>query len=119
MHIHIGGHSKPPEHYVRQRHALLYPIFLDDVSGNFYILHATTLLDCLDRDASTFDRSGCGVRKWVFKEESVGDADFFWLTAPYQHRPFVSERFKKRVHAARLKGFRFKKEFLDFKPWVS
>ena len=122
--MHAGGiliseRAADALHDIWQRHAQLYPVFLDNADGNFYFVRATTVLDCLDHEQSELDRYG--LRRWVFDENAVGDADFFWLNEPSLclFYPFVSEGFKQRVKKAKLKGFCFEARFGDPKAWVS
>ncbi len=106
---------------ILERHALLYPVKLVDAPDeNFYMVVVKTKLDCLDRQKSTgFQLTGYGstkyftpVHTWVFGEKCLGDNDLF-VIPDCNISIYVSERFKKRVIEAGLKGFGFKKEFWD------
>ena len=123
--MHAGGilisqRAADALHDIWQKHAVLYPVFLENAEGQFYLVRAATVLDCLNHEQSEFDRYGM-LRRWVFDENAVGDADFFWLNEPslFLLHPFVSEGFKQRVKQARLKGFCFEACFGDPKAWVS
>lgn len=109
------------------RHALLYPVILDDDSdNNYYMVVVQTVLDCLDREKSTGSKQKYGptpdlfasVHTWVFFEECIGDADLFVLPDS-NTTSYVSERFRQRVIESGLKGFCLKKEFWEEDSWVS
>ena len=78
-----------------ERHAILYPVCLDDAPGEmYYMVIVKTVLDCLD------------------------DSDLFRL--PYNEAIYyVSERFKARAIEAGLKGFVFKTHFWERNPFTS
>lgn len=109
------------------RHALLYPVILADAPEQpYFMVVAQTVLDCLDREKSVGKTQKYGptpdlfavIHNWVFDEACVGDADVFRL--PDSNTSiYVSERFKERVVAAKLKGFQLKTEFWEEKPFVS
>jgi len=109
------------------RHATLYPVELEDVpSRTFYLVVVTTELECLDRTASTGKLQKYGptpdlfayVEQWHFDEQCVGDNDVFTIPDS-KTMIYVSDRFKKSIDDASLKGFCLRREFWDPDPWVS
>ena len=92
-----------------ERHAILYPVCLDDAPGvMYYMVIVKTVLDCLDESASRVAKDHKGrirtIYDWVFKDGCLDDSDLFHL--PYNKRAYyASERFKARVIEAGLKGF--------------
>ena len=108
------------------RHALLYPVVLDDASEPYYMVVVQTVIDALDRERSvgTLQKYGptpdlfAVIDEWVFHEDMIGDAQLFRLpdskTAMY-----VTEAFKDRVIEAKLKGFCLKRSFWEEKPFIS
>ena len=106
-----------------ERHAILYPVCLDDAPGvMYYMVIVKTVLDCLDESASRVAKDHKGrirtIYDWVFKDGCLDDSDLFHL--PYNKRAYyVSERFKARVIEAGLKGFAFHTHFWDSKPFTS
>ena len=105
------------------RHAILYPVRLDDAPGvMYYMVVVKTVLDCLDESASRVAKDHKGrirtIYDWVFKDGCLDDSDLFHL--PYNKISYyVSERFKARVIEAGLKGFAFHTHFWDSKPFTS
>ena len=105
------------------RHAILYPVRLDDAPGEmYYMVVVKTVLDCLDESASRVAKDHKGrirtIYDWVFKDGCLDDSDLFRL--PYNEAIYyVSERFKARVIEAGLKGFAFHTHFWDSKPFTS
>lgn len=105
------------------RHAILYPVRLDDAPGEmYYMVVVKTVLDCLDESASRVAKDHKGrirtIYDWVFKDGCLDDSDLFHL--PYNEISYyVSERFKARVIEAGLKGFAFHTHFWDTKPFTS
>ena len=105
------------------RHAILYPVRLDDAPGvMYYMVIVKTVLDCLDESASRVAKDHKGrirtIYDWVFKDGCLDDSDLFHL--PYNKRAYyVSERFKARVIEAGLKGFAFHTHFWDSKLFTS
>ena len=106
-----------------ERHAILYPVCLDDAPGvMYYMVIVKTVLDCLDESASRVAKDHKGrirtIYDWVFKDGCLDDSDLFHL--PYNKRAYyASERFKARVIEAGLKGFAFHTHFWDSKPFTS
>jgi hypothetical protein len=108
------------------RHALLYPVVLDDAPDPYYMVVVQTVIDALDRERSVGKLQKYGptpdlfavIDEWVFHEDQLGDAMLFRLpdskTAMY-----VTEVFKNRVVAAKLKGFCLKRSFWEEKPFIS
>ena len=105
------------------RHAILYPVCLDDAPGvMYYMVIVKTVLDCLDESASRVAKDHKGrirtIYDWVFKDGCLDDSDLFHL--PYNKIScYTSERFKARVIEAGLKGFAFHTHFWDSKPFTS
>mgnify|MGYP000955309738 FL=1 len=105
------------------RHAILYPVRLDDAPGEmYYMVVVKTVLDCLDESASRVAKDHKGrirvIYDWVFKDGCLDDSDLFHL--PYNKISYyTSERFKARVIEAGLKGFAFHTHFWDSKPFTS
>ena len=104
-----------------ERHALLYPVRLDNAQDMYYMVIVQTTLDCLDEASSRVARNKlgiCSVYEWEFKNGITPDEDVFIL--PYNKTAiYVSEVFKERVVKAKLKGFAFLTNFFDPKPFVS
>jgi len=108
------------------RHALLYPVVLDDASEPYYMVVVQTVIDALDREHSVGKLQKYGptpdlfavIDEWVFHEDQLNGAVLFRLpdskTAMY-----VTEAFKERVVAAKLKGFCLKRSFWEEKPFIS
>lgn len=110
-----------------ERHATLYPVVLDDVPEQvFYLVVVNTEIDCLNRGESTGKLQNYGptpslfayVEEWVFDEDGVGENDIFTLPDS-KTMIYVTERFKKSVSDADLRGFCLKRTFWDPDPWVS
>ena len=105
------------------RHAILYPVRLDDAPGEmYYMVIVKTVLDCLDESASRVAKDHKGrirtIYDWVFKDGCLDDSDLFRL--PYNEAIYyVSERFKARAIEAGLKGFVFKTHFWERNPFTS
>ena len=105
------------------RHAILYPVCLDDAPGvMYYMVIVKTVLDCLDESASRVAKDHKGrirtIYDWVFKDGCLDDSDLFHL--PYNKSAYyVSGRFKARVIEAGLKGFVFKTHFWERNPFTS
>jgi len=108
------------------KHALLYPVILDDDPNTpYYMVVCQTVIDCLDVANSTGKGRLFGgpdyfvsIHTWSFFEDRVGDNDLFML--PYSDSElYVTERFKERVVAAKLKGFCLARESWDDKPFIS
>ena len=105
------------------RHAILYPVCLDDAPGvMYYMVIVKTVLDCLDESASRVAKDHKGrirtIYDWVFKDGCLDDSDLFRL--PYNEAIYyVSERFKARVIEAGLRGFVFKTHFWERNPFTS
>ena len=105
------------------RHAILYPVCLDDAPGvMYYMVIVKTVLDCLDESASRVAKDHKGrirtIYDWVFKDGCLDDSDLFHL--PYNKSAYyVSERFEARVIEAGLKGFVFKTHFWERNPFTS
>ena len=105
------------------RHAILYPVRLDDAPGEmYYMVVVKTVLDCLDESASRVAKDHKGrirtIYDWVFKDGCLDDSDLFRL--PYNEAIYyVSERFKARVIEAGLRGFVFKTHFWERNPFTS
>ena len=105
------------------RHAILYPVRLDDAPGvMYYMVIVKTVLDCLDESASRVVKDHKGrirtIYDWVFKDGCLDDSDLFRL--PYNEAIYyVSERFKARVIEAGLRGFVFKTHFWERNPFTS
>lgn len=111
---------------VWDRHALLYPVALDDAPEPYYMVVVQTVIDALDRERSVGNLQKYGptpdlfasIDEWVFHEDQLGDAVLFRLpdskTAMY-----VTEAFRDRVVAAKLKGFCLKRSFWEEKPFIS
>ena len=105
------------------RHAILYPVRLDDAPGEmYYMVIVKTVLDCLDESASRVAKDHKGrirtIYDWVFKDGCLDDSDLFRL--PYNEAIYyVSERFKARVIEAGLRGFVFKTHFWERNPFTS
>jgi hypothetical protein len=104
----------------------LYPVVLADHVETFYMVVSKVQLDCLDEEKSKGKHLDLGTRvvrfasidEWVFDESCVGLNDIFHL--PYSTTMlFVSERFKSRVVAAKLKGFCFMSNAWDPAPFIS
>ncbi len=103
------------------RHALLYPVKLEDRKGeNFYMVVVNTVLDCLDREKSRGPLNKYGskrglfayVEEWVFDEDCLGDADLF-VIPDSATITYVSDRFKQRVIDAELKSFCLKTHYWE------
>lgn len=114
------------------RHALLYPVILDDMPETpYYMVVVQTELpfEALDREKSTGKpvkfgpRANQGyfapVEKWVFNKDVVGNNDLFSIPDGAPPNYYVSERFKQRVIDAGLKGFCLRREFWEEKPFIS
>ena len=109
------------------RHATLYPLqVVDHKDEELFMVVAHTVLDCIDRTASTGPLQNYGptpelfayVEKWVFDESAIGDDDLFVLPdSPTSI--FVSEQFKRRVAEAGLEGFCLLSSYWDDDPWIS
>ena len=105
------------------RHAILYPVRLDDAPGvMYYMVVVKTVFDCLDESASRVAKDHKGrirtIYDWVFKDGCLDDSDLFRL--PYNEAIYyVSERFKARAIEAGLKGFVFKTHFWERNPFTS
>ena len=113
------------------RHALLYPVILDDVPNMpYYMVVVQTELpfEALDREKSTGKPVKYGpyanqgffapIETWVFDQTIVSDNDLFSIPDT-QVNYFVSERFKQRVIEAGLQGFCLRREFWEEKPFIS
>ena len=115
-----------PLQKILDKHATLYPVkLLDDPYGNYYMVVCHTKLDCLDRKSSVgkIGRTNnpnhfSHIDNWVFNKACLGNNDMFVLPDD-ESIIYVSERFKQVVIDARLKGFCFKTEFWEEKPFVS
>jgi hypothetical protein len=110
-----------------QRHAILYPVSLDDTDQRYYmVVVKTTIVDALDREASSGKRNTHGgdlshfatLDEWVFKERRLQGVDLFQVP-DIKLAYYVTDAFKQRVIQARLKGFCLKARFWDDKPFLS
>lgn len=104
------------------KHAILYPVKLNDSPDNYYIVKVITMLDCLDESSSKVIKNHKGmirsVEQWKFKPQCLGGVDLFVL--PYHEAVYyVSDVFRCRVVAAGLKGFVFKNSFWEVDPFTS
>lgn len=104
------------------KHAILYPVKLNDSPDNYYMVKVITMLDCLDESSSKVVKNHKGmirsVEQWKFKPQCLGGADLFVL--PYHEAVYyVSDVFRCRVVAAGLKGFVFKNSFWEVDPFTS
>lgn len=114
-----------------ERHALLYPVVLNDKPDNTYymvVVQTELPFEALDRDKSSGRPIKYGPRanqgyfatldNWVFHQEIVGDNDLFWI--PDRRLDYyVSERFKQRVIESELTGFCLRRESWEEKPFIS
>lgn len=112
-----------------EKHAELYPVILDDHDDLFYMVVCKNKLqwDCLDEEKTVFLKYGIhnsdagkiyAVKHWEFLKDKVQDYDL--LTLPNSlGNIYVSEYFRQRVIAAKLKGFSFFSRAYDTKPFVS
>jgi hypothetical protein len=105
-------------------HAELYPVKLMDSEENYFMVVAKQYPDVLDRSKSSGMESSfkpglfCLVERWVFFEDRVKELDVFAIP-DCPTTIYVSERFKQRVIASKLKGFCFKTFFEEQKPFIS
>lgn len=112
---------------VWEKHALLYPVRLDDVPDQcFYIVVPRIALDCLDWERSKFARCAngqpCSLKEWVIREDALGDADLFNIPlypGSTSLRYYVTERFRQRVIDAGLGDFVFGRVWCDPKPLIT
>lgn len=108
------------------RHALLYPVDLDDASAPYYMVVVQTEIDALDRERSTGKLQKYGatpelfgvIHEWVFNEAQLGGNVLFRLPDS-KTTTYVTEAFKERVLAANLDGFCLKRNFWEEKPFIS
>lgn len=105
------------------KHALLYPIELEGADKPYYMV-VVKVIDALDRERSTGKIYNhrpnlfSPVERWVFKDSLIYNVDLF--TVPDSATCiYVSQRFKDKVMAAKLKGFCFKTEFWGGETVVS
>ena len=110
-----------------RRHALLYPVVLDDADQPYYMVVVQTVVsDALDRDASSGKRNTYGgnpehfvtLDEWVFDEHKLGGVELFHIP-DIRLAYYVTECFKQRVVDAELEGFCLKRRFWDDKPFFS
>lgn len=111
---------------ILKKYTTLYPVkLLDDPDNNYYMVVCHTKLDCLDRKASVGKLGRASnpnhfahIDHWVFNEDCIGNNHMFVLPDD-ESVIYVSEYFKQRVIDAGLKGFCFKTEFWEEKPFIS
>jgi len=105
------------------KHSSLYPVELEGADKPYYMVVAK-MIDALDRVRSTGKIYShqpnlfAPVETWVFKDSLIQDVDLF--TVPDSVTCiYVSQKFKDRVVATKLKGFCFKTEFWGGETFVS
>lgn len=85
---------------------------LDCEEGDFYAINVTNVLDCIDYDKSQYKTFRDGKRimrftKYVFNPEKVTSQNLFKISDEPLKRPFVSDKFRKRIIECGLTGFVF------------
>jgi hypothetical protein len=110
-----------------QRHALLYPVMLDDADQPYYMVVVQTVVDeALDRKKSSGKLNTYGgnpkhfvtLDEWVFDEKKLKGVEIFRIP-DLKLAYYVTDAFKQRVIDAKLKGFCLKTRFWDDKPFIS
>jgi hypothetical protein len=100
---------------VLEKHGEILPLATDD-GVELWVHNVMVVIDALDKERSILEPiEGTDIVKLrdpVFIESSIGDAEIFML-ATKPHRVYYTDRFVKRVKAAKLKGTDF------FKRWSS
>lgn len=81
-------------------------------SKKVYVLNFTTVIDCLDRDASKvifFSNSDriMEIEEFAFHKELLTNAFAFKIPEEIQSPPFVTEEFKELIEKNNIKGFKF------------
>lgn len=85
---------------------------LDCEDGNFYAINVVNVIDCIDYEKSKYKTFRDGKRimrftKYVFDERKISGVNLFKTKEEPLKRPFVSEKFRKRVVDNQLTGFKF------------
>lgn len=127
----VSQHAADALRDIWDRHALLYPVILDDVPDTLYfmvVVQTEMPFEALDREKSTGKLTKFGpnagkglfsvIEHWEFNQDIVGDNDVFYLPDG-RTTTYVSERFKQRVIDAGLKGFCLRQEWWEENPFIS
>lgn len=85
---------------------------LDCKNKDFYLINVTNVIDCINYEKSEYKTFNDGIRimrfiKYVFNERYINGVDLFKLKDEPLKRPFVSDKFRKRVLDSNLTGFIF------------
>jgi len=96
---------------VLEKHGEILPAATDD-GVELWVFNVMVVIDALDKERSILKTiEGTDIvtlRDPVFIESAIGDAEIFML-ATRPHRVYYTDRFVKRVKAAKLKGTDFDK----------
>lgn len=102
--------------YLENTEMQFFNAIITDKSGNnikdFYTLNITNTINCLDLDKSIIEMTKYGTRnmkKKFFRTNALAD---FSIVRMKEHKSYVvvTEEFKNRCQAARLKGIEFLEE---------
>jgi hypothetical protein len=84
------------------------PIEVIGTPEPLYLIHPINILDCLDKDRSTYDRYEDGsegiILKYKFKSNCVEDRLVFGIQETWIAETFVTERFRELVEQHKLLG---------------
>ena len=127
----ISGRAADSLHKVWERHAILYPVILEDSpQTNYYMVVVKTELpfEALDRKKSRGKEIFVGPRahkglyavieEWVFNLPYIRDNLMFTLPDS-RTTYFVTEEFRELVASSSLKGFCLRSHFWDENPFLS
>lgn len=85
---------------------------LDCEDGFFYAINVINIMDCIDYERSKYKTFRDGKRimrfvTYVFNEEKIKGMHLFKIKDEPLKRPFVSDKFRKKVIDNNLTGFKF------------
>lgn len=98
----------------------LYECKLEGREDKFYWYWCNIILDCLDKEKSTYMRSG-SLNAPKFLADKIGSKDIFTIPEDqeFQSHLFVTEEFKNKIKISKITGFTLSKELFDSRPWRS
>lgn len=90
--------------------AEILPIFCED--REFFVINVTSVLDCIDYEASEYKTFSDGVRimrfvKYAFVEDKIKNVHIFKIKDEPLRSPFVSDAFRQKILDSDLTGFKF------------
>lgn len=123
MHL-LSPHAMECVGNIFTAHGIAYPVEIEGQESGWHMFHPTSVVDCLNLEASKVDRLSfrpdtiCSVLVPVFHEAKVPQSGLFVVPQCRDGDVYVCDDVKAAVKKKNLRGFVLSKEFFG-KPWIS